>query len=213
MKEVLNAVEKYNNISFELESRGEELKLDGKIRAAKKLQVLYLELMPYIELYKTIPVKERQTIKVIIKEEETYSKSPFIYLGSNRLEPELCSYQNGHSKRLRENIELFDDDYRCFCILTPLIQELNIKDIKDKFKKEIIKAINGAVRSKQNRLTEIEKALATFDSEDTEIILRNQLFELFDLKRKYEETYDEFCLSLVLNQITKIEKLIEGGEN
>ena len=212
MKEIMNAIEKYNNISFELENRGEELKIDGKTRAAKKLQILYLELMPYVELYKAIPVKERQTIKVIIKEEETYSKSPFIYLGSNRLEPELCAYQNGHSKRLHENIELFDDDYRCFCILTPLIQELNIKEIKDKFKNEIIKAINIAIRSKQNRLSEIEKALAEFDSEDTEIILRNQLFELFNLKKKYEETYDEFCLNLVMNQIEKIEKLIEGGE-
>lgn len=213
MKDVMKKIEEYTSISIELDGRGEELKLDGKIRAAKKLQVLYLELMPYIELYKTIPVKERQTIKVIIKEEETYSKSPFIYLGSNRLEPELCAYQNGHSKRLRENIELFDDDYRCFCILTPLIQELNIKEIKDKFKNEIIKAINIAIRSKYNRLTEIEKALAEFNSEDTEIILRNQLFELFNLKKKYEETYDEFCLNLVMNQIAKIEKLIEGGEN
>lgn len=78
MKEIMNAVEKYNNISFELESRGEELKLDGKIRAAKKLQILYLELIPYVELYKTIPAKERQSIKVIIKEGETYSKSHFI---------------------------------------------------------------------------------------------------------------------------------------
>lgn len=213
MKDVMKKIEEYTSISIELDGRGEELKIDGKIRAAKKLQVLYLELMPYIELYKTIPVKERQTIKVIIKEEETYSKSPFIYLGSNRLEPELYAYQNGHSRKLSEDMTLSDDDYRYFCILTPLIQELNIKDIKDKFKKEIIKAINKAITSKYNKLSEIEKALATFDSEDTEIILRNQLFELFDLKRKYEETYDEFCLSLVMNQIAKIEKLIEGGEN
>ena len=213
MKEIMNAIEKYNNISFELENRGEELKLDGKTRAAKKLQVLYLELMPYIELYKSIPLKERQTIRVIIKNEETYSKSPFIYLGSNKLEPELCAYENGHSKRLHENIELFDDDYRCFCILTPLIQEMNINDIKNKFRNEIINKINIAIRSKQNKLSEIEKALSDFDSEDTESILYKQLYELFGLERKYKETGDEFCLSLVLNQIEKIQKMIEGGEN
>ena len=213
MKDVMQKIEEYTSISIELDGRGEELKLDGKIRAAKKLQILYLELMPYVELYKTIPAKERQTIKVIIKEEETYSKSPFIYLGANRLEIELCVYENGHKKMLHETINLGDDDYRCFCILTPLIQELNIKEIKDNFKKEIIKAINMATKNKYKRLIEIEKALSCFDAEDEEIILRNQLFELFNLKKKYEETYDEFCLSLVLNQIERIEKLIEGGEN
>ena len=114
---------------------------------------------------------------------------------------------------MHETINLGDDDYQCFCILRPLIQELNIKEIKDKFKKEIITAINIAIKNKCNRLTEIEKALSCFDAEDEEIILRNQLFELFNLKKKYEETYDEFCLSLVLNQIERIEKLIAGGEN
>ena len=213
MKEIMNAIETYNNISFDLENRGEELKLNGKTRAAKKLQVLYLELMPYIELYKSIPLKERQTIRIIIKEGETYSKSPFIYLGSNKLEPELYAYENGHSKRLHENIELFDDDYRCFCILTPLIQEMDINDIKNKFKNEIINKINVAIRSKQNKLSEIEKALSDFDSEDTESILYKQLYELFGLEREYKETGDEFCLSLVLNQIEKIQKMIEEGEN
>lgn len=213
MKEIMNAIEKYNNISFELESRGEQRKIDGKTRASKKLQVLYLELMPYVELYKAIPVEERQTIKLIIKEGDTHERSPFIYMDSQRLWIELCVYQNGHSRKLSEDMTLYDDDYRCFCILTPLIQELNIKEIKDKFKNEIKQAINGAIESKQNRLDEIEKALSYFDTEDEEIILRNQLFELFDLKRKYEETYNEFCLSLVLNQIEKIQKMIEGGEN
>ena len=211
MKDVMQKLEEYTSISIELDGRGEDLKLDGKIRAAKKLQILYLELIPYVELYKTIPFKERQTIKLIIKEEESYSASPFIHLGANRLEIELCAYQNGPSKMLHETINLGDDDYRCFCILTPLIQELNIKEIKDKFKKEIIKAINMATKSKHNKLTEIEKALSCFDAEDEEIILRNQLFELFNLKKKYEETHDEFCLSLVLNQIERIETMMKNN--
>lgn len=213
MKDVMQKIEEYTSISIELDGRGEELKLDGKIRAAKKLQILYLELMPYVELYKTIPAKERQTIKVIIKEEETYSKSPFIYLGANRLEIELSVHENGHSKILHETINLGDDDYRCFCILRPLIQELNIKEIKDKFKKEIIKAINMAIKSKYNRLTEIEKALSCFDAEEPEAILYKHLYELFSLEKEYRETGDDLSLALVISQIQKIEKLIEGGEN
>ena len=56
---------------------------------------------------------------------------------------------------------------------------MNINDIKNKFKNEIMNKINIAIKSKQNKLSEIEKALSDFDSEDTESILYKQLYELF----------------------------------
>ena len=66
MKEIMNAIEKYNAISLELDTRGQELKEDGKTRASKKLQTLFLELKPLLELYTTIPANERKTISIII---------------------------------------------------------------------------------------------------------------------------------------------------
>ena len=55
MKDIMNAIEKYNEVSLELDTRGQELKEDGITRASKKLQTLFLELNPLLELYTIIP--------------------------------------------------------------------------------------------------------------------------------------------------------------
>ena len=213
MKEIMNAIEKYNEISLTLDTRGQELKEDGKTRASKKLQTLFLELKPLLELYTTIPANERQTIQIIIKEEETYSKSPFISVNSTQPRIILQTRENGHSKILSDTVTLYDDDYRYFCILSTIVQDMDISKIKEKFKKEIIKGINRVIKYKENKLKEIIEALSGFDSENKEDLLYKQLYELFGLEREYKETNNEFCLSLVLNQIEKIQKMIEGGEN
>lgn len=211
MKEIMNAIEKYNAISLELDTRGQELKEDGKTRASKKLQTLFLELKPLLELYTTIPANERKTFSIIIKEEETYSKSPTISVNLTQPRIILQTRENGHSKILSDTTTLYDDDYRHFCIIYTIIQDMNISEIKEKFKKEIIKGINMAIKSKENKLKEIIEALSGFDSEDKEDLLYKQLYELFGLEREYKETGNEFCLSLVLNQIEKIQKMIENN--
>ena len=213
MKDIMNAIEKYNEVSLELDCRGQNLTEEGKERAAKKLQTLYLELSPFIEMYKVLPQTERQTIKIIIKEEETYSKSPFIYLGRDNLKLELWTNENGSQKLLQENRTMSVYEYRSFCILSSIIQDMDIQKIKEDFKKEILNAIKRATRSKQNKMVEIIDALSAFYSDDKTTTLQKQLEELFKLKDEYKETNNEFCLSLVLNQIEKIEKMIEGGEN
>ena len=213
MKDVMNAIERYNKVSLELDCRGQQFKEEGKKRGAKKLQTLYLELKPYIDLYENIPKKERQTIKIIIKEEETYSKSPYVLFGGMTQDPVLYTRENGHSKILHEYITLSEDDYRDFCIYDSLIQNMNIQKIKEAFKKEILNAIKRATKYKEQKMVKIIDALSAFYSEDKNTTLQKQLEELFKLKDEYKATNNEFCLSLVLNQIEKIEKMIEGGEN
>lgn len=211
MKEIMNAIEKYNEISLTLDTRGQELKECGKTRASKKLQTLFLELKPLLELYTTIPANERQTIQIIIKEEETYSKSSFISVNSTQPRIILQTRENGHFKILSDTMTLCDDDYRYFCILSTIVQDMNISKIKEEFKKEIIKGINMVIKYKENKLKEIIEALSGFDSENKEDLLYKQLYELFGLEREYKETNNEFCLSLVLNQIEKIQKMIENN--
>lgn len=209
MKEIMNAIEKYNEVSLELDCRGQQLKEEGKERASKKLQTLYLELSPFIEMYKTLPQNERQTIKIIIKEEETYSKSPYIYLGGMAQQLILNTRENGHNKILHHNSTLSEDDYRCFCIYDSLIQNMDIQKIKEDFKKEILNAIKRATRNKQNKMVEIIDALSAFYSDDKTTTFQKQLEELFKLKDEYKATNNEFCLCLVLNQIEKIETMMK----
>ena len=211
MKEIMNAIEKYNEVSLELDCRGQQLKEEGKERASKKLQTLYLELSPFIEMYKTLPQNERKTIKIIIKEEETYSKSPYIYLGGMAQQLILNTRENGHNKILHHNSTLSEDDYRCFCIYDSLIQNMDIQKIKEAFKKEILSAIKGATKSKEQKMVKIIDALSAFYSDDKTTTLEKQLEELFKLKDEYKTTNNEFCLSLVLNQIEKIQKMIENN--
>lgn len=211
MKDIMDAIEKYNEVSLELDCRGQNLKEEGKERAAKKLQTLYLELSPFIEMYKVLPQTERQTIKIIIKEEETYSKSPFIYLGRDHLKLELWTNENGSQKLLQENSTMADYEYRSFCILSSIIQDMDIQKIKEDFKKEILNAIKRATRSKQNKMVEIIDALSAFYSDDKTTTLQKQLEELFKLKDEYKTTNNEFCLCLVLNQIEKIETMMKNN--
>lgn len=213
MKDIMNAIEKYNEISLELDTRGQELKEDGITRASKKLQTLFLELNPLLELYTIIPEKERQTIKIIIKEEDLYRDSSFIEVGSKYPKITIHTRENGSFMILSDTKILSECEYRNFCILNTIIQDMNIVEIKEKFKNEIIKKVNIAIKSKEKQLKEIIEALSGFDSEDKENLLYHQLYELFGLEREYKETGNEFCLSLVLNQIEKIQKMIEGGEN
>ena len=213
MKEILNALEKYNEVSLELDCKGQEFKEEIKKRGAKKLQTLYLELKPYIDLYKNISEKERQTIKIIIKEDETYNKSPYVYLSGMTQNPVLYASKNGHFKTLHEHITLSEDDYKYFCIYDSLIQDMDTQKIKESFKKEILNAIKRATKNKENQMVKIIDSLSAFYSEDKNTTLQKQLEELFKLKDEYKATNNEFCLSLVLNQIEKIEKMIEGGEN
>lgn len=213
MKEIMNAIEKYNEVSLELVCRGQNLKEEGKERAAKKLQTLYLELFPFMELYKNIPSTERQTIKIITKEEETYSKSPYIYYCATSQKLTLYTREHGDYKLLTKNTTMTDCDYKSFCILSSIIQDMDIQKIKEDFKKEILNAIKRATRSKQNKMVEIIDALSAFYSDDKNTTLQKQLEELFKLKDEYKTTNNEFCLCLVLNQIEKIQKMIEGGEN
>lgn len=213
MKEIMNAIEKYNEVSLELDCRGQNLKEEGKERASKKLQTLYLELSPFMELYKNIPSIERQTIKIIIKEEDTYNKSPYICYGATSQELILYTRENGDDIILTENITITGYDYKYFCIRSSIIQDMDIQKIKEDFKKEILRAIKGATTSKQNKMVEIIDALSAFYSDDKTTTLQKQLEELFKLKDEYKATNNEFCLSLVLNQIEKIQKMIEGGEN
>ena len=211
MKDVMNAIERYNKVSLELDCKGQEFKEEGKKRGAKKLQTLYLELKPYIDLYKNISEKERQAIKIIIKEEETYSKSPYVLLSGMTQDPVLYTRENGHSKILHEYITLSEDDYRYFCIYDSLIQNMNIQKIKEAFKKEILNVIKRATRSKQNKMVEIIDALSAFYSDDKATTLQKQLEELFKLKDEYKSTNNEFCLCLVLNQIEKIETMMKNN--
>ena len=211
MKEIMNAIEKYNEVSLDLDCRGQNLKEEGKKRGAKKLQTLYLELKPYIDLYKNVPEKERQTIKIIIKEEETYSKSPYVYLSGMTQDPVLYTRENGHSKILHEYITLSEDDYRDFCIYDSLIQNMDIQKIKESFKKEILSAIKGATKYKEQKIVNIINALSAFYSDDKTTTLQNQLEELFKLKNEYKAINNEFCLSLVLNQIEKIETMMKNN--
>ena len=211
MKDIMNAIEKYNEVSLELDCRGQNLKEEGKERAAKKLQTLYLELSPFMELYKNIPSTERQTIKIIIKEEDTYSKSPYIYYGSTSQKLVLYTRENGDDKLLTENITMTDYDYNSFCMLSSIIQNMDIQKIKEDFKKEIINAIKRATRSKQNKMVEIIDALSAFYSDDKTTTLQKQLEELFKLKDEYKSTNNEFCLCLVLNQIEKIETMMKNN--
>lgn len=213
MKDIINAIEKYNEVNLELNCKEQQFEEEGMKKASEKLQVLYLELKPYIDLYKILQENERQTIKIIIKEEETYSKSPFIYLDSMCKDLKLCTYENGHNKVLSEYIILSEDDYRYFCILTPLIQSMDIQKIKEAFKKEIINTIKRATRSKENKMVKTIDALSAFHSNDKITTLSKQLEKLFKLKHEYKSTNNEFGLCLVFNQIEKIEKMIKGGEN
>lgn len=211
MKNIMNAIEKYNEVSLELDCRGQQFKEEGKERAAKKLQTLYLELAPFMELYKNIPSTERQTIKIIIKEEETYSKSPYVLLSGMTQDPVLYTRENGHSKILHEYITLSEDDYRDFCIYDSLIQNMDIQKIKESFKKEILNVIKRITKSKEQKMINIINALSAFNTDDKTTTLQKQLEELFKLKDEYKETNNEFCLSLVLNQIEKIETMIKNN--
>ena len=211
MKDIMNAIEKYNEVSLELDCRGQQFKEEGKERAAKKLQTLYFELSPFMELYKNIPSTERQTIKIIIKEEDTYSKSPYIYYSATSEKLVLYTRENGHDRLLTEKITLTDYDYNSFCMLSSIIQDMDIQKIKEYFKKEILNAIKRATRSKQNKMVEIIDALSAFYSDDKTTTLQKQLEELFKLKDEYKETNNEFCLSLVLNQIEKIETMMKNN--
>lgn len=211
MKDIMNAIEKYNKVTLELDCKGQEFKEEGKKRGAKKLQTLYLELKPYIDLYKNIPEKERQTIKIIIKEEETYSKSPYVLLSGMTQDPVLYTRENGHSKILHEYITLSEDDYRDFCIYDSLIQNMNIQKIKESFKKEILSAIKVTTKYKEQKMVNIINALSAFNTDDKTTTLQKQLEELFKLKDEYKSTNNEFCLCLVLNQIEKIETMMKNN--
>ena len=211
MKDVMNAIERYNKVSLELDCKGQEFKEEGKKRGAKKLQTLYFELKPYMDLYKNIPEKERQIIKIIIKEEDTYSKSPYVYLSGMTQDPVLYTRENGHSKILHEYITLSEDDYRYFCIYDSLIQDMDIQKIKEDFKKEILNAIKRATKNKENQMVKIIDALSAFYSDDKTTTLQKQLEELFKLKDEYKATNNEFCLCLVLNQIEKIETMMKNN--
>ena len=211
MKDIMNAIEKYNEVSLELDCRGQNLKEEGKERASKKLQTLYLELSPFMELYKNIPSTERQTIKIIIKKEDTYSKSPYIYYCATSQELVLYTRENGHDRILTENITMTDYDYNSFCMMSSIVQDMSIQKIKEDFKKEILNAIKKATRSKQNKMVEIIDALSAFYSDDKTTTLQKQLEELFKLKDEYKETNNEFCLCLVLNQIEKIETMMKNN--
>ena len=181
MKDIMNAIEKYNEVSLELDCRGQNLKEEGKERAAKKLQTLYLELSPFMELYKNIPSAERKTIKIIIKEEDTYSKSPYIDYGATAQKLILHTGEYGHERLLTEKITLTDYDYTSFCILSSIIQDMDIQKIKEDFKKEILNAIKRATRSKQNKMCEIIDALSAFYSDDKTTTLQKQLEELTNI--------------------------------
>lgn len=213
MKDIMNAIEKYNEVSLELDCRGKNFKEEGKERAAKKLQTLYLELSPFIELYKNIPSSERQTIKIIIKEEDTYSASPYIYYGGVATSQKLVLYtrENGHDRILTENITMTDNDYNSFCIMSSIVQDMEIQKIKEDFKKEILNAIKKAIIHKQHKMVKIMDSLSAFYSDDKTTTLQKQLEELFKLKDEYKTTNDEFCLCLVLDQIEKIQKMIENN--
>lgn len=211
MKDVMNAIEKYNEVSLELDCKGQEFKEEGKKRGAQKLQTLYFELKPYMDLYKNIPKKERQIIKIIIKEKDTYSKSPYVYLSGMTQEPVLYTRENGHSKILHEYITLSEDDYRYFCIYDSLIQDMDIQKIKEDFKKEILNDIQRIIKNKENQMVKIIDALSAFYSDDKTTTLQKQLEELFKLKNEYKATNNEFCLSLVLNQIEKIETMMKNN--
>lgn len=211
MKDIMNAIEKYNEVSLELDCRGQEFKEEGKKRGAQKLQTLYFELKPYVDLYKNIPEKERQIIKIIIKEEDTYSKSPYVYLSGMPQDPVLHTRENGHFKILHEHITLSEDDYRYFCIYDSLIQDIDIQKIKESFKKEILNAIKRATKNKENQMVKIIDALSAFYSDDKTTTLQKQLEELFKLKNEYKATNNEFCLCLVLNQIEKIETMMKNN--
>ena len=211
MKDIMNAIEKYNKVTLELDCKGQEFKEEGKKRGAKKLQTLYLELKPYIDLYKNIPEKERQTIKIIIKEEETYSKSPYVLLSGMTQDPVLYTRENGHSKILHEYITLSEDDYRDFCIYDSLIQNMNIQKIKESFKKEILSAIKVTTKYKEQKMVNIINALSAFNTDDKTTTLQKQLEELFKLKDEYKSTNNKFCLCLVLNQIEKIETMMKNN--
>ena len=211
MKDIMNAIEKYNKVTLELDCKGQEFKEEGKKRGAKKLQTLYLELKPYIDLYKNIPEKERQTIKIIIKEEETYSKSPYVLLSGMTQDPVLYTRENGHSKILHEYITLSEDDYRDFCIYDSLIQNIDIQKIKESFKKEILSAIKVTTKYKEQKMVNIINALSAFNTDDKTTTLQKQLEELFKLKDEYKSTNNEFCLCLVLNQIEKIETMMKNN--
>lgn len=211
MKDIMNAIEKYNKVTLELDCKGQEFKEEGKKRGAKKLQTLYLELKPYIDLYKNIPEKERQTIKIIIKEEETYSKSPYVLLSGMTQDPVLYTRENGHSKILHEYITLSEDDYRDFCIYDSLIQNIDIQKIKESFKKEILNVIKRTTKYKEQKMINIINALSAFNTDDKTTTLQKQLEELFKLKDEYKSTNNEFCLCLVLNQIEKIETMMKNN--
>ena len=211
MKDIMNAIEKYNEVSLELDCRGKNLKEEGKERAAKKLQTLYLELSPFIELYKIIPECERQTIKTIIKEEEIYSNSPFIYLDRKYLKLELWTRENGAQTLIQVNNTISNYEYNCFCVQSSIIQDMDIQKIKEQIKKEMIRAIKGATKSKEHKMVEIIDALSAFYSNDKTTTLQKQLEELFKLKDEYKSTNNEFCLCLVLNQIEKIETMMKNN--
>ena len=211
MKDIMNAIEKYNKVTLELDCKGQEFKEEGKKRGAKKLQTLYLELKPYIDLYKNIPEKERQAIKIIIKEEETYSKSPYVLLSGMTQDPVLYTRENGHSKILHEYITLSEDDYRDFCIYNSLIQNMDIQKIKESFKKEILNVIKRTTKYKEQKMINIINALSAFNTDDKTTTLQKQLEELFKLKDEYKSTNNEFCLCLVLNQIEKIETMMKNN--
>lgn len=164
-----------------------------------------------IDLYKNIPEKERQTIKIIIKEEETYSKSPYVLLSGMTQDPVLYTRENGHSKILHEYITLSEDDYRDFCIYDSLIQNMNIQKIKESFKKEILSAIKVTTKYKEQKMINIINALSAFNTDDKTTTLQKQLEELFKLKDEYKSTNNEFCLCLVLNQIKKIETMMKNN--
>lgn len=184
---------------------------EGKQRAAKKLQTLYLELSPFIELYKNIPSTERQTIKIIVKEEDTYSKSPYIYYSATSQKPVLYTRENGHNKTLTENITMTDHDYNSLCMMSSIVQDMEIQKIKEDFKKAILNAIKRATESKQNKMVKIIDALSAFYSDDKTTTLQKQLEELFKLKDEYKTTNNEFCLCLVLNQIEKIQTMMKNN--
>ena len=212
IKEIINVIEEYNEVSLALDCEGQNFKEDGKNRASKKIQALYLEIAPYIDFYKIIPERERQTIKVIIDNRDEYNKSPFIYMSTLCKRVELRSRENGDTIIIEANKTFSDYDYKWFCIKDDIIQNMDVLNVAKLFQDEIIKSIKIAIKSKKSSLAEIEKSLAAFDSEDDQTILYKQLYELFDLEKEYREIRDEFRLSLVLNQIEKIKKLIRGGD-
>ena len=123
----------------------------------------------------------------------------------------LYTRENGHDKIITENITMTDCDYNSFCMMSSIVQDVDIQKIKESFKKEILNAIKRATRNKENKMVEIIDALSAFFSDDKTITLQKQLEELFKLKNEYKATNNEFCLSLVLNQIEKIEKMMKNN--